>query len=92
MIRDRFLYSFVDTLSQYSAIHIPAYSVLPYVNNMNNYISSIDFEFAGFKYGTKSESYVQTWDELTKDLEDVYKRQDISRIKISIKIRFNRDK
>lgn len=69
VIRDRFLYSFVDTLSQYSAIHIPAYSVLPYVNNMNNYISSIDFEFAGFKYGTKSESYLQTWDELTKDLD-----------------------
>jgi hypothetical protein len=68
VVRDRYLYAFADTLTQYSAIDIPAFTRLSYVRNMENYIPEIQFEFAGFKYGTKKENYLATWNEIKKDL------------------------
>jgi len=68
MVRERYLYSFADTLTKYSAIHIPAFSQLPYVRKIENYLPEIQFEFAGFKYGIKKENYLTTWKDLKKDL------------------------
>lgn len=68
VVRGRDLYSFADSLVLYSATHIPAFTQFPYVRNMENYLSEIQFEFVGFKYGAKKESYLTTWGDLKKDL------------------------
>jgi hypothetical protein len=62
---------YVNTITSYSLSDIPALKEEPYVNNMNNYRSAIQYELSFTKFPQAPiKSYTSTWADVVKTIYD----------------------
>lgn len=62
---------YVNTITSYSLSNIPALKEEPYVNNMNNYRSAIQYELSFTKFPQAPiKSYTSTWADVVKTIYD----------------------
>jgi len=61
--------TFVKNVSKYSFVNVPALRDEPYVNNINNYRASVNYELSYVKYpNTPEKRYSTTWEDVVKTI------------------------
>lgn len=53
-----------------NAKKIPAFKEEPYCNNIDNYISSIEYELSSVKHGNSEDNLAESWDDVVKKIYD----------------------
>lgn len=61
--------SYTDNITKMYVSNVPAFKVEPFTNNINNYMSSIEYELASTKFPNSDlKLYSETWEDVAKNI------------------------